>query len=136
MYGLHKSCADLAGSARDAAHKIAPDLLVFRNTTRDGIFTLQNDHDGSGPELLTQNLDMVHLDPYPVLTKGYGNHIPRDMTYYAGLARRYAKPLVLWLQAHAYEPMHLVHPEPHHIDRMANEHWDQGVDAVIGKRPG
>ena len=103
QYAFHEKCAELAGVVRDEVAHSAPGLLIFRNTTRAGVFSLGNDHDGSGPDLLTRNLDLVHLDPYPVTGGGYQeNTIPTDMSYYAGLARRYKRPLVPWLQAHAY----------------------------------
>jgi len=94
-----------------------------------GIFDLSNNLDGSGQELLTQNLDIVHLDPYPVVGGEYTEAIPRDMSYCSGLARRYGKPLVPWMQAHVYG--HLQHVSPEQVDRMADEQWAQGVDAVM-----
>jgi len=128
LYALHEGCARLCGAAREEIAKAAPGLLLFRNTTRMGVFDPSNDHDGSGQELLTRNLDVVHLDPYPV-AGGYGENIPRDMSYCAGLARRYNRLLIPWMQAHVYGP--LVDPTPEQIDRMADEQYRQGVDAVI-----
>jgi len=71
--------------------------------------------------------------------------IPRDMSYYAGLARRYHRLLVPWMQAHQYTvstlpptPQNatmrypwLAHPSPEQVDLMAEQQWQQGVDAVI-----
>jgi hypothetical protein len=94
-----------------------------------GIFDLSNNLDGSGQELLTQNLDIVHLDPYPVVGGEYTEAIPRDMSYCSGLARRYNKPLVPWMQAHVYAK--LQHVTPEQVDRMADEQWAQGVDGII-----
>ena len=132
LYSLHEGCAELAGVVRAEIAATAPGLLLFRNTTRAGIFALANDHDGSGPELLTRQLDLVHLDPYPISAAGYGQNILRDMSYYAGLARRYQKPLVPWMQAHTYGgPNGLQHPTPAQVDRMAEEQWHQGIDAII-----
>jgi hypothetical protein len=133
LYGLHKSTADLAGIVREEIAKTAPGLLVFRNTTRGGAFSLANDHDGSGPELLSRQLDLLHLDPYPVTGNGYSSVIPRDMSYHAGLARRYGKPLIPWLQAHTYTMGKevLTHVSPTQIERMGREHLQHGVDAVI-----
>ena len=133
MYSLHKSAAELAGIVREEAVRISPGLLVFRNTTRGGAFSLANDRDGSGPELLTRQLDLVHLDPYPVSSSGYSSVIPRDMSYYAGLARRYRKPLVPWMQAHTYTMGKevLTHVTPAHIERMSKEQMQHGIDAVI-----
>lgn len=132
LYTLHEGCAGLCGAIRDEAHRIAPGLLVFRNSTRMGVFHLSNDHDGSGQELLARNLDIVHLDPYPVSGSGYHPCIPRDMSYCAGLARRYHRPLVPWMQAHTYGgPGGLQHVSPDDVDRMAAEQWEQGADAVM-----
>ena len=132
LYGLHQACAELTGVVHDEIAKLAPGLLLYRNTTRAGVFALPNDHDGSGQELLTRALDVVHLDPYPVDAAGYGNNIPRDMNYCAGLARRYGKLLIPWMQAHTYGgPTGLQHPSPGQVDRMAAEQWRQGVDAVV-----
>lgn len=133
MYSLHKNAADLAGIAREEISKLAPGLVLFRNTTRGGVFSVANDRDGSGPELLTRQLDLIHLDPYPVSASGYTSVIPRDMSYYAGLARRYRKPLVPWMQAHTYTMGKevLQHVTPAQIDRMAEEHLRHGVDAVV-----
>ena len=129
MYNLHEQLANLVGTVRDEIAKLAPGLKVFRNTTRMGIFDLSNNLDGSGQELLTKNLDIVHLDPYPVVGGEYTEAIPRDMSYCAGLARRYNKPLVPWMQAHVYSK--LQHVTPKQVDRMAQEQWQQGVDAII-----
>lgn len=129
MYTLHEACADVCGAARAEAGTVSRTIMVFRNTTRFDVFSLANDHDGSGPELLTRNLDLVHIDPYPVGRSGYKNNIPRDMSYYGGLARRYGKPLVPWMQAHSY--VGLDHVAPGQIDRMAEGQWNQGVDAVM-----
>ena len=133
QYAFHEKCAELAGLVREEVAHSAPGLLIFRNTTRAGVFSLGNDHDGSGPELLTRNLDLVHLDPYPVTGGGYQEDtIPTDMSYYAGLARRYRRPLVPWLQAHAYGgPGGLVDPTPEQLDHMVAQHLAQGVDAII-----
>lgn len=129
MYNLHEQLANLVGSVRKEIARIAPDLKVFRNTTRMGIFDLSNNLDGSGQELLTQNLDIVHLDPYPVVGGEYTEAIPRDMSYCSGLARRYNKSLVPWMQAHVYAK--LQHVTPGQVDRMADEQWAQGVDGII-----
>ncbi len=132
MYSLHEAAAGLAGLVHEEIAKAAPGLLLFRNTTRAGVFDLSNDHDGSGAELLTRVLDIAHLDPYPVQAAGYRSVIPRDMTYYAGLARRYKRLLIPWMQAHTYGGRDgLQDPTPAEIDRMAAEQWKQGVDAVM-----
>jgi hypothetical protein len=145
MYTLHQNCAGLIKATVEEAEKLAPGMLFFRNTTRAGIFSLANDHDGSGPELLTQQLNVVHLDPYPVGGawwggSGYRNEIVRDMPYYAGLARRYDRLLIPWMQAHTYGgPEGLQHVTPEQVERMGNEQYSMGVDAVLwlgyGKNP-
>jgi hypothetical protein len=92
---------------------------------------MANDRDGSGQELLTRNLDIIHYDPYPVGGGGYKDVIPRDMHYGAGLARRYDRFLIPWMQAHTYAPGGLGHVSPADVARMAAEQWVHGVDAVI-----
>jgi hypothetical protein len=129
MYNLHEQTANLVGLVHDEIEKTAPGLKLFRNTTRMGIFDLSNNLDGSGQELLTRKLDIVHLDPYPVVGNGYNQSIPRDMCYCSGLARRYNKPLIPWMQAHVYGQLQNVTPEQ--VDHMAQEQWDQGVDGII-----
>jgi len=132
LYTLHEGCAALCGVVRDEVAKAAPGLQVFRNTTRMGVFHHANDHDGSGQDLLARHLDIVHLDPYPVQGSGYSTAIPRDMSYCSGLARRHGRPLVPWMQAHIYGgPGGLQHVAPGDVDRMAAEHWAQGVDAIM-----
>lgn len=129
MYNLHEQTAGLAAVVREEMAKNAPGLKVFRNTTRMGIFDLSNNLDGSGQELLAQNLDIVHLDPYPVVAGKYNEVIPRDMSYCSGLARRFNKLLIPWMQAHVYGQLQDVTPEQ--VDRMADEQWVQGVDGIM-----
>jgi hypothetical protein len=129
MYSLHEQTAALAGIVREEIAKDAPGLLLFRNTTRNSVFALSNDRDGSGQELLTRNLDIVHLDPYPAGANSYNSAILRDMSYCGGLARRYNRLLIPWMQAHIYGNM--THVTPEQVDRMADEQWAQGVDAII-----
>jgi hypothetical protein len=131
MHLMHEACAQLCGVIRNEIAHDAPGLLLFRNTTRLGVFELPNDRDGSGQELLTANLDIVHLDPYPVSGDQYRPVIPRDMSYCGGLARRYGKPLVPWMQAHSYAPGNLTDVSPEQVRRMTEEQWAQGVDAVM-----
>jgi hypothetical protein len=133
LHTLHDGCAALCGVVREGVARQAPGVAVFRNTTRMGIFDFCNEHDGSGQELLTRNLDLVHLDPYPVRGSGYEPEIPRDMSYCAGLARRYRRPLVPWMQAHTYGggANGLQHVTAAEVRRMSDEQWAQGVDAVV-----
>jgi hypothetical protein len=137
MYTLHQNCAGLIKATVDEAEKLAPGMLFFRNTTRAGIFGTSNDHDGNGPELMTQQMNMAHLDPYPVGGawwggSGYRDDILRDMPYYAGLARRYNRLLIPWMQAHTYGgPTGLQHVTPEQVERMASEQYANGVDAIM-----
>ena len=95
LYLFHKACADYLKVAVDDFHAAVPTLQTFRNTTRGGVWSYGNDHDGTGQELLAEVLDFLHLDPYPVHEGGYnGGCIPFDMAYMSGLARRYNKRLV------------------------------------------
>lgn len=129
LYNLHEQTSNLVRTIREEVAKTAPDLKLFRNTTRNGVFDLSNNFDGSGQELLARNLDIVHLDPYPVIGGGYSKVIPRDMSYCSGLARRYNRPLIPWMQAHVYAQ--LQHVTPAQVDTMAQEQWAQGVDGII-----
>jgi len=137
MYTLHQNSAALIKATVEEAEKLAPGILLFRNTTRAGIFSLANDHDGSGPELLTQQMNVVHLDPYPVGGawwggSGYRDDIVRDMNYYTGLAKRYNRLLIPWMQAHTYGgPTGLQHVTPEQVERMGNEQYSVGVDAIM-----
>lgn len=132
LYTLHHDAAELLKIVRSEIGRVAPGLLLFRNTTRFGVFHKGNDHDGSGPEMLVANSDIVHLDPYPVNASGYTAAIVRDMSYYAGLARRYERLLIPWMQAHTYGgPNGLQHVSPAQVERMMNEQRAQGVDAVM-----
>lgn len=131
LYNYHRGCADLAKAAVEAAHRIAPEIKVFRNTTRADVWCYGNDHDGSGQELLADALDILHLDPYPVSARYSDVTIPFDMGYFAGLARRYGKPLLPWLQAHAYAPCGLKHVTPGQIERMWNQHRAFAPDGIM-----
>jgi hypothetical protein len=133
LYSLHESCAQLCGIVREELDRSgAPELLLFRNTTRMDVFSLANDHDGTGQELLAEHLDMVHYDPYPVRGSGYATVIPHDMSYGAGLARRYERLLLPWMQAHTYGgPDGLQHVSPEDVQRMCSEQLAHGPDAVM-----
>ncbi len=137
LYTLHQNSAALIKATVEEAEKHAHGLLYFRNTTRAGIFSLANDHDGSGPELLTKELNVVHLDPYPVGGawwggSGYRDDIIQDMSYYSGLARRYNRLLIPWMQAHIYGgPTGLQHVSPEQVKRMGDEQYSMGVDAIM-----
>lgn len=131
LYNYHKGCADLVKVAVAAARRVAPNVKVFRNTTRGDAWSYGNDHDGSGQELLARELDMVHLDPYPVAAHYAADKIPFDMAYLAGLSRRYGKPLMPWVQAHAYAPNGLAHVKPEQIERMWEQHKVHAPDAIM-----
>ena len=122
LYEYHKAAAALVREFREGIHEVTSDMLVFRNTTRAGSWAEGNDHDGSGQELLTRELDFLHLDPYPVAEKYNAETIPADTAYMAGLARRYGKPLLPWMQAHAASWLALGHPTPADMDRMWAQH--------------
>lgn len=133
LYNLHAKTAALAAAIRDEVSRYAPGLLIFRNTTRAGVFQFANAFDGSGAELLTANLDIGHLDPYPIGDSGYNaGLIPRDMSYYAGLTRRYKKLLIPWMQGFVNTmTVGERHATPELLDRMAEQQLRHGVDAVI-----
>ncbi len=131
MYRLHANTARLASIVKDECNKRAPQLLIYRNTTRANVFSIWNDHDGTGNELLVRELDFANIDPYPVINGNYTNLIPMDMSYYAGLARRYNKLLIPWLQAHMYGSSLTTHVKPADIRRMVDEHLAHGIDALL-----
>ena len=138
LYLFHKACAEYLKTAVEEAHAASPDLLTFRNTTRGDAWSYGNDHDGTGQELLAQVLDMIHLDPYPVNKGGYGkNCIPGDMAYLSGLARRYKKPIIPWMQAHQFPSGGLIHPVPSDIERMWGQMKPFAPDAImwLGYKP-
>lgn len=135
MYTHHRACADLVNVVKETLKEEGlPDLPVFRNITRAGVFSTMNDHDGSGLDLLVQELDIAHLDPYPVKSGGYVEHtIPVDMSYVAGLARRHDKYLVPWLQSHTYWANRggLTHPDKNQVNRMIKQHLPHMPDALM-----
>ena len=131
LYSYHKACAELTRAFVEGARSVAPTLKIFRNTTRGGAWCEQNDHDGSGQELLAKELDFLHLDPYP-LAKTYNNEgIPFDMGYMSGLARRLGKPVIPWMQAHAYVPCGLGNVKPDDMKRMWAQHLKFAPDGMM-----
>jgi hypothetical protein len=132
QYTLHKGTANLVRTVKEEVNRIAPGVLLFRNQTRNGVFHPANDRDGTGQELLSEQFDIVHLDPYPVSGQGYNQNIPRDMSYNGGLARRYNRLLIPWMQAHTYGgTFGLQHVSPDEVARMAKQQYQQGVDGVV-----
>ena len=113
----HRACAETVKCAVDVFHAVG--VKCFRNTTRGGPLYYGNDHDGTGQEMLAQVFDYLHLDPYPVCGKDYVQwSIPTDLQYMKGLSRRYGKPIINWMQAHAFGSDGLTHPTPEQIRRM------------------
>jgi hypothetical protein len=144
MYYFHKNNAKLVYTIKDALKdEDLEDLLVFRNITRSDVFSYQNDHDGTGLELLSKAFDILHLDPYPVKSTRYDTiTIPRDMAYMEGMARRFNKLLIPWVQAHQYYPegyFGLSHPNNEQVSTMLNQIMQFNTDAIIwlgyGKAP-
>ena len=132
LYEYHRACAEIVRVFREGVREVTPDLLVFRNTTRAGIWSEQNDHDGSGQELLARELDFIHIDPYPIHAGSYATEtIPCDMGYVSGFAQRFGKPLIPWMQAHAYAPSGLGDITPADMKRMWEQHLPFGPDAMM-----
>lgn len=131
MYNFHEAAANSVRLVKECLKNEGADSLpVFRNITRMNVFDVMNDYDGSGLELLAKELDIVHLDPYPVSDNGYNERtIPRDMTYLEGLARRFNKPLVPWMQAHVYG--NLQHPAPEHISKMVAQQKQFNITSLM-----
>ncbi len=123
LYVFHEACAGLVRAFREGVREVSPDFLVFRNTTRADVWSEANDRDGSGQELLARELDFLHIDPYPIYAGTYATDaIPRDMGYMSGLARRFGKPLIPWMQAHAYAPSGMGDITPADMKRMWAQH--------------
>ena len=131
LYVYHEACAGLVRAFREGVREVTPDLLVFRNTTRAGAWSESNDRDGSGQELLARELDFLHLDPYPVAGGYNAEQIPCDMGYISGLARRYGKPLIPWMQAHAYAPNGMGDITPSDMKRMWEQHLPFGPAGMM-----
>lgn len=131
MYNFHKAAANSVKIVKETLEEEGNgNLPVFRNTTRMNIFDVMNDWDGSGQELLTKQLDIIHYDPYPVNDKGYDEKIiPLDMSYAEGLGNRFSKPRIPWMQAHVYGNLH--HPKPEHISKMVHQQKQFGVDGIM-----
>jgi len=129
LYAFHANCAGVLGEIRAVAHALAPEIVVFRNTVRDNVWELSNDHDGTGQELCARALDAVSLDPYPVGRGAYREMILHDEGYCSGFSRRFGKPLFPWLQAHLFSGISEITPDD--VRRMGEEHRAFGVDAVI-----
>jgi len=126
----HRACADLVSRAVKVFHTV--DVKCFRNTTRSYVWGYQNDHDGTGQEMLAQVLDYLHLDPYPVRGEKYSPWtIPYDLQYMKGLSRRYGKPIVNWMQAHAFGSGGLTHPSPEQIARMYAQVKEINPEAIM-----
>ncbi len=132
LYEYHKACAGLVRAFREGVREVTPDLLVFRNTTRADVWSEANDRDGSGQEVLARELDFLHIDPYPIHAGNYATEtIPCDMGYVSGFARRFGKPLIPWMQAHAYAPSGLGDITPADMKRMWEQHLPFGPDGMM-----
>ncbi|HKJ78814.1 MAG TPA: hypothetical protein VKA10_04740, partial [Prolixibacteraceae bacterium] len=131
MYNFHEAAAQSVKIVKETLLKEGiENLPVFRNTTRMNAFDVMNDWDGSGQELLSRQLDILHIDPYPVNANGYNkNIIPRDMSYIEGFSKRFDKPIVPWMQAHVYG--HLKHPTPQHISRMMEQQLQFNIQNIM-----
>ena len=131
LYSYHKACAELTRAFVEGVRSVSPSLKVFRNTTRGNVWSEQNDHDGSGQELLARELDFIHLDPYPLGETYNEETIPFDMGYMSGLARRLGKPIIPWMQAHSYAPCGLGNVTPADMKRMWAQHFPFSPDGMM-----
>ena len=131
LYEFHRGCANVARAFVEGAHSVSPAVKVFRNTTRGDAWSEQNDHDGSGQELLARELDFIHLDPYPLGKKYIEERIPFDMGYMSGFARRLGKPLIPWMQGHSYAPSGLANVTPADMKRMWAQHLPFAPDGMM-----
>jgi hypothetical protein len=155
LYAFHTCTAALVKAVVEAAHKVAPEIIIFRNPTRFNptpFATLPNDHDGCSTQLLAQQFDMINADPYPVARNGDSQHrnsdrdprpgyiesiIPLESAYWSGLVRRFNKKLVTWLQAHtfAHDLQHISPSDAHHIYSQAVRYNPDGL-MWLGYQPG
>ena len=131
LYEFHRGCANLVRAFAEGVHSVSPAVKVFRNTTRGDAWSEQNDHDGSGQELLARELDFVHLDPYPLGRKYIDERIPFDMGYMSGFARRFGKPIIPWMQGHSYAPGGLGDVTPADMKRMWAQHLPFAPDGMM-----
>ena len=131
LHSYHKACAELTRAFVEGVRSVAPSLKVFRNTTRGDAWSQQNDHDGSGQELLARELDFIHIDPYPLMKTYNDECIPFDMGYMSGFARRFGKPIIPWMQAHAYVPCGLGNVTPADMKRMWAQHLAFAPDGMM-----
>ncbi|MCC5929848.1 MAG: hypothetical protein JJU28_11420 [Cyclobacteriaceae bacterium] len=143
MFQFHKANAELAGIIKEVLQQERlENILLFRNITRADVFSINNDHDGSGLDMLAATLDIVHGDPYPARGPDLYNdwEIPVDMSYLQGLARKHKKLLVPWLQAHSYMAGSggLQDPSPGQLQKMYQQHQAFQTDAImwLGYGPG
>ena len=131
LYEFHKGCANIARSFVEGVRSVSPTMKVFRNTTRGDAWSEQNDHDGSGQELLSREFDFIHLDPYPVAKTYLDDRIPFDMGYMSGFARRFGKPIIPWMQGHSYAPSGLGDITPDDMKRMWAQHQQFAPDGMM-----
>ena len=155
LYAFHTTAAELVKAVVNEAHKVSPNLMVFRNSTRFNptpFATLANDHDGCSAQLLAQQFDMLNPDPYPVWRTGDSQStnsdrnpqahyiesmIPLENAYWAGLVRRLGKKVVPWMQAHTFSH-DLQHPSPDDVARMYDQVKPFDPDGImwLGYEPG
>jgi hypothetical protein len=102
LHNFHRCRSGISFGGQGCSDPRGPGGPVLSQHDARGAFSEMNDHDGTGQEELARVLDFVHLDPYPVTAKAYGQNITIDMSYCSGLARRYHKPLIPWMQAHMF----------------------------------
>ena len=148
MYSYHRSTAELLRIVREVIHNRGLNIAVFRNITRFNpatFATLYNDHDGSGNQLLVEQLDIVCPDPYPVAATmlsqakhpdrepkpGYiETIIPLEGSYFSGLAHRLGNAFMPWMQGHSYVN-DLQHPSPEQIKKMFDQTIAFNPDGIM-----
>jgi len=136
LYLFHRAAAEYLKEAAGEFRRVG--VKVFRNTTRAFVWSPVNEHDGTGQELLADALDFLHLDPYPVGKKGYDqDRIPSDLAYFDGLSRRFSKPVIVWMQAHAFKAVGLTDSSSEDIRRMYDQvsRWNPASIMWLGYCP-
>ena len=121
MWSLHSACAGLLRTSKQTLRdENLGSLKIWRNITRCNSFYCGNDHGGMSLDMAARELDIVCADPYPANDRGYnGGHIPSDMGYVAGVARRHGKALMPWMQGHEGH-----NPQPEHLELIYEQHLE------------
>ena len=128
MWSLHSACAGLLRTTKQTLRdENLGSLKIWRNITRCNSFYCGNDLGGTSLDMAARELDIVCADPYPANDRGYnGGHIPSDMGYVAGVARRHGKELMPWMQGHEAH-----NPKPEHLELIYKQHVEHEPTRIM-----